>query len=342
MLNQLLHSITHYSSLGLIICAIVLLVRYRQDPATRILITVFFVGGAIALAYMLKTYGLTILDPTMLNPKVLVSGGISGLLLCYYPVALVRIDLFKFRFILLSLVPLALQLLILYIAARSGMQYRTLTSFSDIADHIAEPNVWLRLILFALANTYLIALAVFGIVALRRKAVVHPIPFAISAFGPLGMVVFFALGNLFFPIAGKVLNQCYILLYCVVLTYFVIKSKKSSGAYGRDEKPETQGRLIEFMAGAPSRLMTSEREMEFRQRFTQAYPSFSPRLKSICPGITLTEETLSMLIHMNISNQEIAYILGINLASVHTSRSRLKKKLGVGKSDSIDEFIRDI
>ena len=47
-----------------------------------------------------------------------------------------------------------------------------------------------------------------------------------------------------------------------------------------------------------------------------------------------------MLIYLKQNTDEIALALGISRASVNTARSRIRKKLGLQKEDSLDEYLQ--
>lgn len=108
------------------------------------------------------------------------------------------------------------------------------------------------------------------------------------------------------------------------------------------EQSGAQSQLQELMSRLSPRLLTSEEEQEFRRQFGSIYPLFLPNLRELHPTLTPAEEILSMLIRLHLNNQEIALALGNNLSSVHTSRSRLRKKLNIEKEDSLEEFIYKI
>ena len=87
------------------------------------------------------------------------------------------------------------------------------------------------------------------------------------------------------------------------------------------------------------RLLTQEEERKFRQQFGQLHPAFLVRLREACPGVTNSEELHAMLIRLRLNVDEIAFTLGINRSSVHTARSRLRKKLGIPKTSSLEDFL---
>ena len=73
----------------------------------------------------------------------------------------------------------------------------------------------------------------------------------------------------------------------------------------------------------------------FHRSFRASYPGFLPTLRERVPGITPAEETLCMLIKMNLSNREIADKMSI-------SRYRLKQKMPPEAAKGMDEWVRAI
>lgn len=90
------------------------------------------------------------------------------------------------------------------------------------------------------------------------------------------------------------------------------------------------------------RLLTNEEEKNFRRQFASIHPSFVSKLRHACPDITRSEELLAMLIRTKLTTDEIASALGNNRASVHTARSRLRKKFNLAKDISLDQLLNDL
>ena len=59
----------------------------------------------------------------------------------------------------------------------------------------------------------------------------------------------------------------------------------------------------------------------------------------IAPNISPSETKLAALLKLNFSSKEISNILGISTESVKTSRSRLRKKLGLTREDNLVDFL---
>lgn len=87
-------------------------------------------------------------------------------------------------------------------------------------------------------------------------------------------------------------------------------------------------------------LLSGEDEIRFRQSFAALYPRYLPKLRSRCPEITKSDELLCMLIYLKQNTDEVALALGISRASVNSARSRIRKKLGLQKDESLEEAVR--
>ena len=107
------------------------------------------------------------------------------------------------------------------------------------------------------------------------------------------------------------------------------------------EQLDARTGLQEIINNLSPRLLTTEEEQDFRRQFGLIHPAFLSRLRKVCPGLTRSEELLAMLIRLQLTTDEIAFALGNNRASVHTSRSRLRKKMEIQKDISLEEYLKD-
>ncbi|MFY0600011.1 MAG: tetratricopeptide repeat protein [Cyclobacteriaceae bacterium] len=78
---------------------------------------------------------------------------------------------------------------------------------------------------------------------------------------------------------------------------------------------------------------------EFEVRFTAVNEEFYTRLKEKFPSLGQSDHRLCALIKLNFSSKDIARLLGISTESVHTTRYRLRKKLGLNRQDNLENFI---
>jgi tetratricopeptide (TPR) repeat protein len=77
----------------------------------------------------------------------------------------------------------------------------------------------------------------------------------------------------------------------------------------------------------------------FRQRFMDLHKDFESIVKRDYPEITPNELRLMSLLKMNLSNKEIANILNVSADGIKKARYRLRKKLALETSDSLESFI---
>ena len=77
----------------------------------------------------------------------------------------------------------------------------------------------------------------------------------------------------------------------------------------------------------------------FLHYFQQVHPNFFKDLKTQYPKITANELNLCALLKLNISNKEIAQILGISPDSVRKAQHRLRQKIELADNQSVRDFI---
>ncbi|MEM1358288.1 MAG: helix-turn-helix transcriptional regulator, partial [Bacteroidota bacterium] len=80
---------------------------------------------------------------------------------------------------------------------------------------------------------------------------------------------------------------------------------------------------------------------EFEARFISVNKDFYANLKQKFPNLTQGDLRLCALIKLNFSSKDVAKLLGISVESVHTTRYRLRKKLGLERKDNLVEFIAE-
>ena len=80
----------------------------------------------------------------------------------------------------------------------------------------------------------------------------------------------------------------------------------------------------------------------FKLHFEGVHPSFFIKLKEKSDELTENDLRLCAYLRIGMRAKEIAGMLAVSPASINTARYRLRKKLGLGKEDSLDDFIRKI
>ena len=78
---------------------------------------------------------------------------------------------------------------------------------------------------------------------------------------------------------------------------------------------------------------------EFHYYFDNVHPGFYASLDSLHPGLTHKDRRLCALISLGLSTKEIAGITFREVRSVETSRTRLRKKLGLESDSLLNEYI---
>ena len=81
---------------------------------------------------------------------------------------------------------------------------------------------------------------------------------------------------------------------------------------------------------------------KFIYHFNEVHPDFFNKLKAVCADLTENNLRICAYFKMGMSNKQVAAILNISVETVKNGRYRLKKKLGLGEGDNLDNFIRNI
>ena len=77
----------------------------------------------------------------------------------------------------------------------------------------------------------------------------------------------------------------------------------------------------------------------FRSRFLAVHKDFEIDVKTKYPKVTVNELRLMALLKMQLTSKEIANILNISGEGIKKARYRLRKKLGLEPSDSLEELV---
>lgn len=78
---------------------------------------------------------------------------------------------------------------------------------------------------------------------------------------------------------------------------------------------------------------------EFNLRFIELNSNFYRTLSEKHPNLSQTEQKHCALIKLNFDSPQMAQILNISLQSVHTSRYRIRKKIGLEHQESLGDYI---
>lgn len=80
----------------------------------------------------------------------------------------------------------------------------------------------------------------------------------------------------------------------------------------------------------------------FNLRFTEVNDQFYAHLKEKHPDLSITERKHCALIKLKFGTKEMARILNIEPHSIHISRSRIRKKIGLQRSDRLEDYIANL
>lgn len=80
----------------------------------------------------------------------------------------------------------------------------------------------------------------------------------------------------------------------------------------------------------------------FKLHFDAVHPNFFVKLKEICPELTENDLRLCAYICIGIRPKQISEMLNVSPDSVNSNRYRLRKKFGLSRNDSLDDFIRNV
>lgn len=81
---------------------------------------------------------------------------------------------------------------------------------------------------------------------------------------------------------------------------------------------------------------------EFKLRFTAVNEKFYKKVTTEYPNLSQADQKICALIKLNFSSKEMARLLGISVESVHTTRYRLRKKMGLDRSVNLENFISSL
>lgn len=81
---------------------------------------------------------------------------------------------------------------------------------------------------------------------------------------------------------------------------------------------------------------------EFEARFVAVNVGFYDRLKARFPKLTQGDRKLCALVKLKFTSKETARLLGLSVESVHTTRYRLRKKLGLVSGEDLTDFMDTI
>ncbi|WP_306641107.1 tetratricopeptide repeat protein [Sanyastnella coralliicola] len=91
-----------------------------------------------------------------------------------------------------------------------------------------------------------------------------------------------------------------------------------------------------------SKILTNQDWDNYKRTFNLAFPSFFEKLHNCANDLSQGEQRTSALIKLDLSNMEIAEILGISERSVIQNKYRLRKKLGLNDASELPSFLKGL
>ena len=112
---------------------------------------------------------------------------------------------------------------------------------------------------------------------------------------------------------------------------------------GDTADPEAKDRLLsELEKEIQQRLQNDNRLDDFYAQVESLHKDFSVKLTESFPSLTQQERKLATLLRLGFSTKYIASLMYITPKSVEIERYRLRRKLGLKRSDNLITFIKSI
>lgn len=89
-------------------------------------------------------------------------------------------------------------------------------------------------------------------------------------------------------------------------------------------------------------ILTEKDWREFRHLFEKVHHGFFERLEQKMPNLTESETRLLTLYRLELSNKEMASMLGVGTSAVRSLKSRMKPKLNLEKDQTIEQLVHAI
>lgn len=129
----------------------------------------------------------------------------------------------------------------------------------------------------------------------------------------------------------------------ILRNQLVITSEKNKviQELSQNQKPEYEVEK-DILSLSDMSLLTEKDWRIFQLEFNSHFPDFFDNFLKIVPLQSEADKRLACLIKLNLSNKEMAYMLGISPESVHKAKYRLKKKIDVDSIKGLEDFIKKI
>jgi ligand-binding sensor domain-containing protein/DNA-binding CsgD family transcriptional regulator len=113
----------------------------------------------------------------------------------------------------------------------------------------------------------------------------------------------------------------------------------------RSERGKTNevGTFLQSLIRDLNRELQSENYWDhFERNYRDLHDAFSDTLVERHPKLTKGEIRLSYLVRQKMNNKEIATVLNVSPAAVEKAKYRLKKKIGLEKEESLDQYLQEL
>ena len=112
-----------------------------------------------------------------------------------------------------------------------------------------------------------------------------------------------------------------------------------SASMRSDNFREGKRQLLLINSKIDANMQSDEVLKRIEEQFDLIHNNFMKRLRERHPDLSNNERMMCAYLKMNLSTKEIAPLLNISVRGVETMRYRLRKKFGLGRNDSLTEYL---
>lgn len=108
---------------------------------------------------------------------------------------------------------------------------------------------------------------------------------------------------------------------------------------------KTRNEFSETILDAISKLrnlIKGQEWKEFELRFEEEHEKFREKITGMHPDLTPNEIKLCTFLRLNMASKEISELTGQSVRALETARSRMRKKLGLDRSDNLIQYLHEI
>lgn len=97
--------------------------------------------------------------------------------------------------------------------------------------------------------------------------------------------------------------------------------------------------LVDLRSDIRENISQDDTWKRFETNFDLVYSDFLKRLGRQCPQLSLNDRKICVYLRMGLRSKEIAPLLNMTVRSVEMTRYRIRKKLGLGREENLQEFL---